>query len=99
VLKCLGLSFACGRAKVDSDVMAARLVKFAFKAPTGQAACMTASYCPRVTWRFASPHALVASPEPLVWAHTLVGAGLVVRAGDLSCEAETCRARVPLVGN
>jgi hypothetical protein len=24
---------------------------------------------------------------------------LVVRGGDLSCEAETCRARVPLVGN
>jgi hypothetical protein len=99
VLECLGLSFACGRAEVDGDVMAARLVKFAFKAPAGQAACMTASCCPRVTWRFASLHALVASPEPLAWAHALVGAGLVVRGGDLSCEAETCRARVALVGD
>jgi hypothetical protein len=63
---------------------------------------MAASCCPRMTWRFASPHALVASPESCVWAHALVGAGLVVRGGDLSCEAETCRARVPsgkLVGD
>jgi hypothetical protein len=28
---------------------------------------------------------------PCVWAHMPVGAGLVVRGGDLSCEAETCR--------
>jgi hypothetical protein len=45
---------------------------------------MAASCRPRVTWRFASPHALAASPEPCVWAHALVGAGLVVRGGDLS---------------
>jgi hypothetical protein len=43
--------------------------------------------------------------SPRVWAHAPIGAGLVVRGGDLSCEAETCRARrglvveVPLVGN
>jgi hypothetical protein len=30
-------------------------------------------------------------------AHTLVGVGLVVRCGDLLCEAETCRARRRLV--
>jgi hypothetical protein len=35
VLECLGLSFACGRAEVDGDVMAARLVRLAFKAPAG----------------------------------------------------------------
>jgi hypothetical protein len=28
---------------------------------------------------------------PCVWAHTPVGTGLVVRGGDLSCEAETHR--------
>jgi hypothetical protein len=50
---------------------------------------MAASCCPRVTWRFASPHALVASPEPCVWAHALVGARLVVRGGDLSCEGSS----------
>jgi hypothetical protein len=54
---------------------------------------MVASCRPRMTWRFASPHALVASPEPCVWAHALVG------VGDLSCEAETCRARRILVGD
>jgi hypothetical protein len=45
---------------------------------------MAASCRPHMTWRFASPHALVASPEPCVWAHALVGAELVVRGGDLS---------------
>jgi hypothetical protein len=35
VLECLGLSFACGTAEVDGDVVAARLVRFAFKAPAG----------------------------------------------------------------
>jgi hypothetical protein len=28
-----------------------------------------------------------------VWAHVSDGAGLLVRGGDFSCEAETCRAR------
>jgi hypothetical protein len=50
---------------------------------------MTASCCPRVAWRFAYPHALLALPEPLAWAHALVGAGLVVRGGDLSCEGSS----------
>jgi hypothetical protein len=50
---------------------------------------MDASCCSRVMWRFAPPCASVAMPEPCVWAHALVGAKLVVRGGDLSCEAET----------
>jgi hypothetical protein len=58
---------------------------------------MAASCRPRMTWRFASSHALVASPEPCVWAHALVGAELVVRGGDLLCEAETCCVRWRLV--
>jgi hypothetical protein len=58
---------------------------------------MAASCCSRVMWRFPSPHASVASPEPCVWAHALVGAGLVVRGGNLSHETETCRARRRLV--
>jgi hypothetical protein len=97
VLECLGLSFACGRVEVDGDVMVARLVRLALRPLPGQVACMAASCRPRVTWRFASPHASVVSPEPCVWAHALVGAGLVVRGEDLSCEAETCRARRGLV--
>jgi hypothetical protein len=62
VLKCLGLSFACGRVEVDGDVMVARLVRLALRLLPWQVACMAASCRPRVTWRFASPHALVASP-------------------------------------
>jgi hypothetical protein len=57
----------------------------------GQVVCMATSCRSRMTWRFASTHALVASLEPCVWAHALVGAELVVRGGDLSCETETCR--------
>jgi hypothetical protein len=52
---------------------------------------MAASCRPRMTWRFASPHALVASLEPYIRAHALVG------GGDLSCEVETCRVRWRLV--
>jgi hypothetical protein len=87
VLECLGLSFACGRVEVDGDVMAARLVRLALRLLLGQVTCMAASCHPHVMWRFASPHALVVSPEPCVWAHALVG------DRDLSCEVETCRAR------
>jgi hypothetical protein len=58
---------------------------------------MAASCCSRVTWRFVPPRASVAMLAPCVWAHTLAGAGLVVRGGDLSCEAETCHARRRLV--
>jgi hypothetical protein len=59
---------------------------------------MAASCRSRITWRFAFPYALVATPKPCVWAHALVGAGLVVRGSDLSYDAETCRARQRLVG-
>jgi hypothetical protein len=65
--------------------MVARLVRVALRLLPGQVACMAASCRPRVTWRFASPHALVVSPELCVWAHALVG------DRDLSCEAETYR--------
>jgi hypothetical protein len=97
VLECIGLSFVCGRVEVDGEVMVARLVRLALRLLPGQVACMAANCRSRVTWRFASPHASVASPEPCVWAHALVGVGLVVRGGYLSCEAETCRARRRLV--
>jgi hypothetical protein len=72
-------------------VMVAQLVRLALRLLPGQLAYMATSCRSRVTWRFASPHASVASPEPCVWAHALVGAELFVRGGDLSCEAETCR--------
>jgi hypothetical protein len=35
VLECLGLSVVCGRVEVDDDVMDARLVRLAFRAPAG----------------------------------------------------------------
>jgi hypothetical protein len=38
-------------------------------------------------------------PAPCVWPHALVGAGLVVRGGDLSCEAETSSSSGKLVGD
>jgi hypothetical protein len=93
VLECLELSLACGRVGDDGDVMVAQLVRPALRLLPGQVSCMAASCCFCVTWRFAPPHVSVASLELCTWVHTLVG------AGDLSCEAETCRARVPLVGS
>jgi hypothetical protein len=98
VLECLRLSLACGRVGDDGDVMAARLVRPALRLLPGQDACMAANCCFRVTWRFASPHASVASLESCVWAHALVGARtchvrrrLVVRGGDLLCEGSSSR--------
>jgi hypothetical protein len=86
--------------------MVALLVRPALRLLPGQVACMAASCCFRVTWRFAPPHASVVSLELCTRAHALV------EAGDLSCEVQTCRARwrlvvrggdlsarVPLVGN
>jgi hypothetical protein len=38
-------------------------------------------------------------PEPCVWAHALVGVGLVVPGVDLSCEAEASSSSGELVGD
>jgi hypothetical protein len=99
VLECLGLSLACGREGDDGDVTVARLVRPALRLLSGQVVCMAASCCSRVTWRFASPCALVVMPQSCVWAYALVGARLVVRGEDLSCEAETGSSSGKLVGD
>jgi hypothetical protein len=59
---------------------------------------MTASCCSRATWIFTLLYAPVAMLTPCVRAHALVGDGLVVRGGDLSCEAETGSSTGKLVG-
>jgi hypothetical protein len=82
---------ACGRVGGDGDVMAAQPVRPALRLLSGRAACMAASCCTCMVWRFVPPHASVGVLVPCVWSHALVGAGLVVRGGDFSCEAETCR--------
>jgi hypothetical protein len=76
--------------------MAARLVKPALRLLPRQVASMAASCCFGVKWRFAPPHASVASLESCVWAHALVGAWtcrarrrIVVRGGDLLCEGSS----------
>jgi hypothetical protein len=63
----------------DGDVMVARLVRPALRLLLGQVACMAASCCFRVTWRFAPSCASVMTPGP----RALVRAGLVVQGGDL----------------
>jgi hypothetical protein len=75
---------ACGKVGDDGNVMAAQLVRPALRLLAEWAACMAASCCTCMTWRFVPPHASVAMLEPCVWIHTPVGAGLVVRGGDLS---------------
>jgi hypothetical protein len=42
-----------------------------------------------MTWRFVPPQASVASLESCARTHALVGAGLVVRGGDLSREGSS----------
>jgi hypothetical protein len=78
-------------------MMTVQPVRLALRLLPGQTVCMAASCRSRVTWRFVPSCASAAMRVPCVWAHALVGAGLVVRSGDLSCEAETCRARQRLV--
>jgi hypothetical protein len=103
---------ACGRVGDDGDVMVARLVRRALRLLPGQVACMAVSCCFCVTWRFAPSSASVAMPELCVWPHVLVGAGLVVRGGDLSwrprlavrggdlsCEVEVGSSSGKLVGD
>jgi hypothetical protein len=82
------VELACGRVGDDGDVMAAQLVRLALMHLAGRAACMAASCCTFMTWRFVPPHTSVAMLEPCVWAHTPVGTGLVVRGEAF-----------PLVGN
>jgi hypothetical protein len=79
----------CGRVRDDGDVMVAQLVRPALRLLAGRAACMAARCCTCMTWRFVSPRVSVAKLEPCIWVRTLVGIDLVVRGGDLSCEAET----------
>jgi hypothetical protein len=85
------VELACGRVGGDGDVMAAQPVRPALRLLSGQAACMAASCCSCMAWGIVPPHASVAVLALCVWAHAPVGAGLVARGGDLSCEAETCR--------
>jgi hypothetical protein len=69
---------ACGRVGDDGDVMVALLVRPALRLSAGRAACMAASCCTCMTWRFVPPHASVAILVSCVWAHTPVGTELVV---------------------
>jgi hypothetical protein len=99
-------SLACGRVGDDGDVMVARLVRPASRLLPGQVACMAASCCFRVTWRFAPSRASVAMPESCVWAPRTsrsrtcrVRRRLVVRGRDLSCEAKTGSSSGKLVGD
>jgi hypothetical protein len=86
------LSFACGRAEVDGDVMAARLVRFAFTAPAGVGRLhgrqLSSPY--DVEIRFPACAGGLARAVCL-GPRTSRRRRLVVRGGDLSCEAETCR--------
>jgi hypothetical protein len=88
---------ACGRVGVDGDVMAAQPVKPALRPLLERVACMAASCCTCTTWGIVPPRASVVALVLCVWAHVPVGAGLLVRGGDLSCEAETCHTRRRLV--
>jgi hypothetical protein len=89
----------CGREGDDGDVMGAQSVRPALRLLAGRAVCMATSCCILHDMEIRSSICVGGVTESCVRAHASVGARLVVRRGDLSCEAETSRARVPLVGN
>jgi hypothetical protein len=82
---------ACGRVGDDGDVMDAQPVRPPLRPLSGRDACMAASCCTCMVWGTVPPHASVVALVLCVWAHGPAGAGLLVRGGDLLCEAETCR--------
>jgi hypothetical protein len=84
VLECLGLSFACGRAEVDSDVMAVRLVRLAFKAPAGAG-------------RLHGPQLLSPQDVEIRLPACVGGLARAVRLGPRTSRSWTCRARRRLV--
>jgi hypothetical protein len=107
---------ACGRVGVDGDGITAQPVRPALRLLSGWASCMAASCCSCMAREIIPPHASVVVPEP--WAFVArpgpcasrsrtccARQRLVVRGVDLSCKAETSRARrrlivgFPLVGN
>jgi hypothetical protein len=84
VLECLGLSFACDRVEVDDDVMAARLVRLAFRAPAGAG---------RLHGRqLLSPHDVEIRLPACVG-----GLARVVCLGPRTSRSRTCRVRRRLV--
>jgi hypothetical protein len=99
------VELACGRVGDDGNVMAVQLVRPALRLLLGRATYVAASCCTCTMWGIVPPCASVVVLALYVWAHVPMGAGLLVRDGDLSCEAETSRARrrlvmgIPLVGN
>jgi hypothetical protein len=92
------LSFVCGRTEVDGDVMAAWPVRFAFMAPAGAGRLhgRQLSFLHDMEIRFpvcVGGHAQAVCLGPRTSRSRTCRARqrLVVRCGDLSCEAETCR--------
>jgi hypothetical protein len=74
VLECLGLSFACDRVEVDGNVMVARLVRLAFKAPAGAGRLHGRQLLSPRDVKIRLPACVGGLAEPCVWAHALVGA-------------------------
>jgi hypothetical protein len=100
VLECLGLSFACGRVEVDGDVMVARLVRLAFKAPAGAGRLHGRQLLSPYDVEIHFPACVGGLARAVcLGPRTSRRWRLVVRGGDLSCKVETCRARWRLVGD
>jgi hypothetical protein len=96
--------FVCGRVGDDVDRMVVQPDRPALRLLSGPAACMTASWCicmargivpPRIMVVVLVPHDRAACHGP----STSRSREELVRGGGLSCGAETCRGRIPLVGN
>jgi hypothetical protein len=74
-------------------------IQTCIKALAGVGCLHGRNYCSCVMWKFAPICASVAMPGSCVRAHALVRARLVVRGGDLSCQAEVGSSSGKLVGD
>jgi hypothetical protein len=95
---------ACGRVGDDVNGMVVQPDRPALRLLSGPADCMTASWCicmargnvpPRISVVVLAPQARVVCHGPRTsrrWG-ARARRRLVVRGGDFSCEAETCRGR------
>jgi hypothetical protein len=91
--------------EVDGDAMVARLVRLAFKAPTGEGRLHGRQLLSPRDVEIRLPtrvgglaRAVCLSPRASRSRTCCARWRLVMRGGDLSCEAETCRARQRFVG-
>jgi hypothetical protein len=104
------VEFACRRVRCDGDLMAALPCRASLRLLSESDALRAASWCACMAWGIGVPRVITEEftcqgshhvVQFVPWSEeetTHANEQLVMQGGDLSCEAETCRARWRLVG-